>query len=141
VAVVAYYAFIWVFGAVPHPETGWLAIPVGLLAGCAFGIPVMAYAASIEDDRGQFALVQRFLFVPMFLFSGTFFPLTNLPEWLWWIGWISPLWHASEVGRSVTYGDLAAEWPGVLGHTGYLLALAVAGYLLARVLFTRRLAR
>ena len=64
----------------------------------------MAYAASIEDDKGQFALVQRFVFMPMFLFSGTFYPLATLPLWLQWIGWVSPLWHATELGRWLTYG-------------------------------------
>jgi len=139
VAVVAYYLFIWVFGAVPEPGTAWISIPVGLLAGLAFGVPIMAYAASIEDDKGQFALVQRFLFVPMFLFSGTFYPLESLPLWLQWIGWISPLWHATEIGRGVSYGDVVAELPALLGHLAYLTALTVVGYVLARRLFARRL--
>ena len=45
VTVALYYLFIWLFGAVPNPETGWLTIPVGVLAGLAFGIPLMVYAA------------------------------------------------------------------------------------------------
>ncbi len=139
VGVAAYYVFIWVFGAVPDPATGWIAIPIGLLAGVSFGAPLMAYAATIEDDKGQFALVQRFLFVPMFLFSGTFYPLATLPLWLQWIGWISPLWHATELGRMLSYGPI--EPLPALGHLAYLGALALAGYLLARRLFTRRLAR
>jgi lipooligosaccharide transport system permease protein len=138
-AVVAYYLFIWVFGAVPDPATGWLSILAGLAAGLAFGVPVMAYAASIEDDKGQFALVQRFIFMPMFLFSGTFYPLATLPVWLQWIGWVSPLWHASELGRVATYGG--GFEPLVIVHVLYLLALIVAGSLVARRLFERRLAR
>lgn len=139
VAVAAYYVFILLFQAVPDPATGWLTIPVGLLAGLSFGVPLMAYAASIEDDRGQFALVQRFVFVPMFLFSGTFYPLENLGP-LQWIGWISPLWHASELGRALTGaggGSLADS--GI--HLAYLLLLIVVGYVVARRLFARRLAR
>jgi lipooligosaccharide transport system permease protein len=144
VTVVLYYLFIWIFFAALYPSqtnpaTAWLMIPIGMLAGLSFGIPLMAYAASIEDDKGQFALVQRFIFMPMFLFSGTFYPLTNLPLWLQWIGWISPLWHASELGRAVTYGDLSSPlvWINVL----YLLALIVGGYLVARRVFTNRLAK
>ena len=116
------------------------AIFVGLLAGLAFGVPLMAYAASIQDDKGQFALVQRFLFVPMFLFSGTFYPLESLPIWLQWIGWISPLWHASELGRMATYG--APGGPGAAAvHLTYLLVLTVVGYAFARRTFTQRLAK
>lgn len=134
----AYYLFIWIFGAVPDPATGWLTIPIGLLAGLSFGIPYMAYAASITEDKGQFALVQRFIFMPMFLFSGTFYPLTELPLWLQWIGWVSPLWHASELGRVVTY-DMPTDPFAILIHVGYLLLLAGGGYLIARRLFSRRL--
>ena len=139
VGVAAYYLFIWVFGAVPNPATGWLSIFVGLLAGVSFGAPLMAYAASIEDDKGQFALVQRFIFVPMFLFSGTFYPLSALPWFLQPIGWVSPLWHATELGRMLTYGPIDAL--PALGHLAYLLVLAAGGYLAARRIFERRLAR
>ncbi|MCR2793680.1 ABC transporter permease [Microbacterium sp. zg.Y625] len=139
VTVVLYYLFLWLFGAVPDPATGWLSIFAGLAAGLAFGIPVMAYAASIEDDKGQFALVQRFIFMPMFLFSGTFYPLSELPGWLQWIGWISPLWHATELGRAATYGDGMPPMIGV--HIAYLLALAAGGWFLGRHYFERRLAR
>ena len=137
--VVAYYAFLWIFGAVPDPATGWLTVPVGLLAGLAFGIPYMAYAASITEDKGQIALVQRFIFMPMFLFSGTFYPLATLPLWLQWIGWVSPLWHATELGRMVTYGK-PAEPMMIVVHIGYLLVLSIGGYLAGRRLFRRRLA-
>lgn len=140
VAVGAYYLFVWIFGAVPDPATGWLAIPVGVLAGLAFGIPLMAYSASIEDDKGQFALVQRFLFMPMFLFSGTFYPLDTLPVWLQWIGWISPLWHGAELGRVATYG--AAVEPAMIAvHVVYLVVLTAVGYVWSRRVFVERLAR
>ncbi len=142
VASAAYYLIVWLlpFGAVPHPATGWLAIVAGVLAGLAFGIPLMAYAASIEDDKGQFALVQRFIFMPMFLFSGTFYPLDSLPPWLAWIGWISPLWHGSELGRVATYAA-AVDPVMVAVHLGYLLVLAAVGYVFARRVFTERLAK
>lgn len=136
--VVAYYLFLWIFGAVPDPATGWLTIPVGVLAGLAFGIPYMAYAASIREDKGQFALVQRFVFMPMFLFSGTFYPLATLPLWLQWIGWVSPLWHATELGRMATY-DRPSAPIAVAVHVGYLLVLSIGAYLLARRIFQRRL--
>lgn len=144
VTVVLYFVFVALFLMWLHPDalvpaTAWLSAIIGLLAGLAFGAPLMAYAASIEDDKGQFALVQRFIFMPMFLFSGTFYPLDNL-GWLQWIGWVSPLWHATELGRVVTYGK---ETDAVLiaVHVAYLLVLAVAGMVMARRLFERRLAK
>jgi len=145
VTAVLYYLFIWLFFAWLHPGatspgTAWLMIPIGVLAGLSFGIPLLAYAASLEDDKGQFALVQRFVFMPMFLFSGTFYPLANLPVWLQWIGWVSPLWHATELGRTVTYGSIADD-PLVWVHLAYLLVLAIGGYLVARRVFTARLAK
>jgi lipooligosaccharide transport system permease protein len=140
VVAVAYFAFLCLFGAVPTLSTGWIAVFVSLLGGLAFGAPLLAYASSIQDDRGQFALVQRFVFMPMFLFSGTFYPLATLPVWLQWIGWISPLWHATELGRALTYGR-AESVPMLIVHVTYLAVLSVGGYLLARRIFTRRLAR
>lgn len=145
VTVVLYFLFIVLFFAwlqpdATRPGTAWLAIFVALLGGLAFGTPLMAYAASIEDDKGQFALVQRFVFMPMFLFSGTFYPLSALPDWLEWIGWVSPLWHATELGRVVTYGQ---PTPPILivVHVVYLLVLAVGGLVVGRRLFERRLAK
>lgn len=138
VVVVAYYLFLWLFQAVPDPQTGWLTIPIGLLGGLAFGIPYMAYTASIRDDKGQVALVQRFIFMPMFLFSGTFYPLDTLPLWLQWIGWVSPLWHATELGRVAAYG-LPIDPFAIVVHLGYLLMLSAGGYLLGRRMFQRRL--
>lgn len=139
-AVAGYYLFIWIFGAVPDPATGWLSIFVGVLAALAFGIPYMAYAASIEEDKGQFALVQRFIFMPMFLFSGTFYPLMTLPLWLQWIGWVSPLWHATELGRMLTYGQSEPLWLTIV-HVVYLLALSIGGAIVAGRIFERRLAK
>ena len=138
VVAVAYGGLLYLFGAMPNAAWGWLSILVAMLAGLAFGVPLMAYAASIRDDKGQFALVQRFIFMPMFLFSGTFYPLAVLPIWLQWIGWISPLWHAAELGRALTFGHVIA--PGMLAvHIGYLALLTLIGLFVARHLFVRRL--
>ncbi|QTV79358.1 ABC transporter permease [Microbacterium sp. NIBRBAC000506063] len=140
VVSVAYVGLLYLFGAIPNVAWGWLSVFVGILAGLAFGVPLMAYAASIEDDKGQFALVQRFVFMPMFLFSGTFYPLAVLPIWLQWIGWISPLWHAAELGRALTYDHVVAPWM-IAVHLGYLILLIIVGYVIGRRLFQRRLAK
>jgi lipooligosaccharide transport system permease protein len=76
--------------------------------------------------------------MPMFLFSGTFYPLTALPLALQWIGWISPLWHATELGRWLSYGAPLAPWQALVSFA-YLTALGLGGLLLGRRLFEGRL--
>ncbi|WP_434991932.1 ABC transporter permease [Arthrobacter sp. Ld5] len=134
-----YFLIVAAFGASPS-ATGAAVIPVAVLSGLAFGLPLMAYSASVEEDKGQFALVMRFLVTPLFLFSGTFFPLDTLPVFLRWIGWISPLWHGTELGRSLTYGYAIPPWLAVV-HVLYLVVLAVVGLRLARAVYARRLGR
>ncbi len=60
---VAYYVFLWIFGAVPDPATGWLTIPLSLLVVLAFGMPLKAYSAQLEAETGQFAPVHGFVFI------------------------------------------------------------------------------
>lgn len=134
-----YFGIVAAFGASPSPW-GWAAVSVAVLCGLSFGLPLMAYSASVEEDKGQFALVMRFLVTPMFLFSGTFFPLTILPIFLQWIGWISPLWHGTQLGRMLTYGYPVPTWLAVI-HVLYLVALAVLGWRLARRTYERRLGK
>ncbi|MBG6180375.1 ABC transporter permease [Arthrobacter sp. CAN_A1] len=134
-----YFGIVAAFGASPSPW-GWAAVLVAVLCGLAFGLPLMAYSASVQEDKGQFALVMRFLVTPMFLFSGTFFPLDTLPIYLQWIGWISPLWHGTELGRMLTYGYPVPAWLAVI-HLAYLAVLAVLGWRLARRTYTRRLGK
>jgi lipooligosaccharide transport system permease protein len=132
-----YFAAVALFGAAPS-ASGWLGILVATIAGLSFGLPLMAYSASIREDKGQFALVMRFIVMPLFLFSGTFFPLDTLPLAVRWVGWISPIWHGTELGRVFTYGY---QEPPVLTlvHVVVLLALAVVGWILTKREFVRRL--
>ncbi|GAA3703080.1 ABC transporter permease [Arthrobacter ginkgonis] len=133
---VAYQAIVIAFGATG--AWGWASSLVAMLAGLAFGLPMMAYSASIREDRGQFALVQRFVVMPLFLFSGTFFPLSTLPWFLQWIGWISPVWHGSELARVLGYGQAEPWWLSVV-HLAFLLLLAGGGLAAARRVYVRRL--
>ncbi|MFB0836286.1 ABC transporter permease [Arthrobacter halodurans] len=132
-----YLAIVLLFGAATS-GWAWVTVFTATLAGLAFGIPLMAYAASIKEDRGQFALVQRFVVMPLFLFSGTFFPLSTLPWFLQWIGWISPVWHATELGRVLSYGYPEPGWLTVV-HVVFLAVLAAAGLVLARRIYAQRL--
>lgn len=136
--VAIYYAFMLLFGAVPSPA-GWLAIPIATLTGMAFGTLLMAYASSIREDTGQLAMVQRLVVLPLTLFSGTFFPLSQLPWFLQWIGWISPLWHGTELSRVVTFGYPEPLWLSAL-HVIVLVAMTIVGWVWARRIAVRRLA-
>lgn len=125
------------FGAVPS-GAAIAAVPVAALAGLAMGLPIMAYSATIREEKGQFSVIMRFVFMPLFLFSGTFYPLTNLPIFLQWIGWISPIWHGTELGRWLMYGSSVPGWL-LLVHVGVLVVLAGIGFLLTVRHFRRRL--
>ncbi|SDR84408.1 ABC transporter permease [Agrococcus carbonis] len=135
--LVAFSAVMIVFG-IGTATGALLLIPIGLLLATAAGFAVMAWVSTQTEDRGQLSFVERFVVVPLTLFSGTYFPLETLPAFLHWIGWISPLWHAAELGRSALYG---AELPPVmlLVHLGYLVLVALVACLLSIRTFRRRL--
>jgi lipooligosaccharide transport system permease protein len=78
--------------------------------------------------------------MPLFMFSGTFFPLTSMPFFLQWIGWISPLWHATELGRHLTYGH-AISPTMIWVHFIFLGIMLVAGLFFSARIFTKRLAK
>ncbi|MDI3212349.1 ABC transporter permease [Arthrobacter sp. AL12] len=133
-----YFVVVALFGASPS-AWGWVSILVATLTGLAFGLPLMAYAASVTQDKGQFAMVMRFIVMPLFLFSGTFFPLDTLPLTVRWIGWISPIWHGTELGRVFSYGY---QEPPLLtiAHFVFLLVLTVVGWVLTKRQFIKRMA-
>jgi lipooligosaccharide transport system permease protein len=104
----------------------------------AVGSLIMAYTSTIKEDHGQMAIIQRFILLPMFLFSGTFFPIAALPVYLQWIGWISPLWHGTQLGRVLTYGMAEPGWLTAV-HVVYLVVLLAFGWWSSARTFTRRL--
>ncbi|MEN2738102.1 ABC transporter permease [Microbacterium sp. X-17] len=132
-----FYLVLVVFRLVPTPNTGWLSVGIAALGGLAYGMPLMAWTTRLRRGAAWFPTVREFQFVVLFLLSGTVYPLAALPGWLTWIGWFSPLWHASELGRIATYGR-TADPLGIVGHLVFLVAFAVVGYVLARRAFVRR---
>ncbi|MDX1659509.1 MAG: ABC transporter permease [Nitriliruptorales bacterium] len=131
----AYAVVMTLFGA--SSATGALAsVGPGVLTGLAFGGLIMAFTATLESETGLSSLY-RFGIVPLFLFSGTFFPIDQLPDWLEPVAVATPLWHGVELCRAAALGVPTAHgWPV---HTGYLLVLSVAGLFLARRNLHRRL--
>ena len=134
---IAYWLVLRVFGAVDTAS----ALPLilsGLIAGMCFATVMLWVAAHVKNDDGFFAIVGRFVITPMFLFSGTFYPLQSLPLSVQWIGWLSPLWHATEIGRALSFGaGIHAQLFAV--HVAFLVVIGSAGLLLAHRQFERRL--
>jgi lipooligosaccharide transport system permease protein len=116
--------------------TALLTLPAGLLTGIAFAAPVVAYAATQERDSG-FNAIFRFGVMPLFLFSGTFFPVSQLPSALQPVAYATPLWHGVDLCRTLALGT--AEPLMTLAHVGYLFVLAAAGVLIATRTFRTRL--
>jgi len=136
-SIVIYWIVLYLFGAL-ESGTAWLAMPAALLAGAAMGAVMLAMAAKIENENYFFTLVGRFIMIPMFLFSGTFYPLTQMPIFLQFFGWISPLWHASELGRYLTY-DYPLSGLQLSIHVVVLTAMVVIGLFLSARIFAKRL--
>jgi lipooligosaccharide transport system permease protein len=134
---VIFVAVMSAFGAARSPMVV-LDIPAGVLTGMAFAAPIAAFAATRDNDAA-FSAMFRFLVIPMFLFSGTFFPVQQLPAALRPIAYVTPLWHGVDLCRNLALGHLPAGRTAL--HVVYLTAWAVAGVVAGRVSFRHRLVR
>lgn len=132
-----FWVVMAVFGLV-HSPLALLVIPVAVLNGLAFATPIMAFTAAQRDDS-NFASIFRFVITPLFLLGGAFFPISKLPLFLQAVAWATPLAHGVELCRGLVLGHLIA--PEVALHVGVMAAYAIAGLVLARILFLRRLAK
>jgi lipooligosaccharide transport system permease protein len=119
--------------------TSWwvlLCLPVTVLTGMAFAVPVFAFSARQETDGG-FNILFRFIMTPLFLFSGIFFPVSQLPAFMRPIAWVMPLWHGVQADRSLALGS--PDFAAIAAHAAYLLAVIAVGWWLARRAFAARL--
>jgi lipooligosaccharide transport system permease protein len=130
-----FLAVMAAFGAARSPAV-LLALPAAVLTGLAFAAPIEAWAITRNKDTG-FAVVFRFVLIPLFLFSGIFFPVTQLPAWIRPVAYATPLWHGVALCRGISLGTLTAG--GAFVHVGYLAALTLAGLAAGRLTYRRRL--
>ncbi|MFM6978050.1 MAG: ABC transporter permease [Micrococcales bacterium] len=137
--VVLFEAVLVVFGAVPLASIPVLTVS-SMVAGFAFGSLMLMVASFVKQDDGVFAIIGRFIVAPMFMFSGTYYPLESLPNYLQCIGWASPVWHATEIGRNLSYGHVVQPWL-MFVHIGYLLLMFTVGYVISGWQFVRRLSK
>jgi lipooligosaccharide transport system permease protein len=134
-AATSFFLVMTAFGAVRSPW-GVLAIPAAVLTGLAFAMPIAAFAAAQRTDT-PFSLLFRFVLLPLFLFSGTFFPVERLPMALQVAAWASPLFHGVALTRAFALGGVA---PGpLLLHIAVLLLCVLTGAVAARFTFARSL--
>jgi len=112
-------------------------LPVAFLGGLVFGAMGMA-ATSVISTIDMFNFPVFLVITPMFLFSGTFFPLTGLPPWAAGLASTLPLYHLAELTRSACLGLLG---PASLGNVAALVAFAAVFLALSLVGMRRRLVK
>lgn len=124
-----------VFGTISITTAPVIVFPA-VLGGLAFAGPVTAYAAQLENETGLSA-VFRFVVTPLFLFSGTFFPIDQLPDWMEPIAYVTPLWHSVETTRGLALGIETTLAPAI--HYTVMIAFLVAGAVIADRFYHKRL--
>ena len=132
-----YAGVLVLFGAIPLTSVPVLVF-AAIFAGISFACVMLAVTSFVKQDDGFYAIVGRFVLTPMFMFSGTFYPLESLPIYLQWVGWISPVWHATNLGRNLSYGLEVAPWLLAV-HVLFMGAILVAGMIVATRKFASRL--
>lgn len=129
------FALVLLLLRVFHGPAAVIAIPVSVATGLAFAAPLLAYTATLRATASLSA-VQRFLITPLFLLSGTFFPLSKLPLLVQLIAWALPLSHGVTLAREAAAGHFEAL---DLLHAAVLLLYIGAGIVAARIFMRRRL--
>ena len=118
-----------------------LAVPPGVLTGVAFTTVVTAFTVTQEDETSLSTLF-RFGITPLFLFSGTFFPISQLPDFIKPIAYATPLFHGVELVRKIALPgvdhSVVTSLP-IWVHICYLVAMTAVGLWLAPKLLDRRL--
>lgn len=105
-----------------------IALGLMLITACGFVALGVAIASTMKDPHG-FQLIMNFIVMPLFLLSGAFFPVTNLPNWLHIIVLFDPLTYAVDGLRNAVIGSAAAAFPFTI------TVPVLVGFMVATVLF------
>lgn len=118
------FAFVMTAFRVAPVLESLLAVGPAVLVGAAMVAATTAFSVRIEDPSGL-AMFFRLVVIPMFLFSGAFFPISQLPEWLQPVAFATPMFHGVEMARAIVVGTESevAWWASIL----YLAAWIVIG--------------
>lgn len=134
---IIYAVILALFGAL-----SWEAIPgqllIAMFLGVSFGFVMLTYASFIAGEGDWLVLAMRFVIAPMFMFSGTFYQLETMPALVQNLAWVSPLWHGTELARSLSYGS---SDPYTLWHIVILGAIGVTAAFIVYPQFVRRMAK
>lgn len=134
IATLIMMVILSLFGLIHYPS-GLLLIPLAFLGGIAFGSIGMFFTGIVPNIETFNLLI--FLFItPMFLFSETFFPLTNLPSWARTLSWLLPLTHLVQSGRAFSFGIFSAK---LAVNFIYLIIFCVIFFPLALIKMRKRL--
>jgi len=133
-----YFVVMLAFGLIHGGPLAILVVPVGVLTGLCFATLIAAFAATQRSDNG-FSVIFRFLITPIFLFSGTFFPIEQLPEVLRPVALVTPTYHGVALTRDLTLGTAQAG-PAVV-HLAFLLVVVVVGLAACSITFRRALVK
>lgn len=133
----AIFLIVLTLFGIPRSPLAILAVPVAVLIGTAFSSCLIAFTATQKNDVG-FSAIFRFVINPLFLFSGTVFPLTQLPDPLRAVAWATPLYHGVELVRGSILGQLDPLTAPL--HVAYLVAMLAIGVVFAERNLTRRMA-
>jgi ABC-2 type transport system permease protein len=120
--------FEWQYGVVPGLLLGLLVLAILniLLAGVA-----QALASRIQTIQG-FHLLMNLVLFPLLFFSGAFFPIDDLPAWLYTLALINPLTYAVDALQLAAYasddGDFLGLWIDFAVLGGLALVVYVLGF-------------
>jgi lipooligosaccharide transport system permease protein len=130
-----FVVFMAAFGLIRSP---WavLLLPAAVLLGFAFAVPTAAWAVTLKHETTMNYPI-RFGAIPLMLFSGTFFPISQLPVWIRPLAYATPLWHGVALCRALSLGTVNAG--SVAIHVGYLAAMTAIGLLAGSRTYRRRL--
>jgi lipooligosaccharide transport system permease protein len=119
----AFALVAYAFGAVPGSGVVPLVL-AATLTGLAFATPVAAWAVTVERPT-LIGAGFRFVIMPLYMFSGTFFAIAQLPAWLRAIARCTPLYQGVALARTAAHGGTGALSTGT--HITYLAALVAVG--------------
>ena len=129
--------FLGIVAAFDLIDSPWaLAIPPFLaLGGACFGMLGITFT-SLVRSIDHYGYYYTLFITPLFLFSGIFYPLDKLPEWVTVVAWFTPLYHLVEITRGLA---LDPDLLGVVGNALWLVVLTAVLFVVPVRAMRRRL--